>query len=286
MTLYGQRMVIPTALRAETLSKLHEGHQDIVRCRLRAKISVWWPGISKQLTGFIERCPECTRDAKPAREPLIPTSLPSYPWQKVAADIFTLKGQEYLVMVYFSRYPEVQKLKSTTPQGIVNVLKVAFARHGIPETFRSDNGPQFSSQEFKDFANKYNFQHCTSSPHFPSSNGQAERAVQTVKNLLKNATDPFLALLSYRATPLPWCGRSPSELLMGRKIRSTLPTSIMTLTPQWPYLNEFRQANQEYKQQQKRDFDERHRVRDLPDIPDNTDVWITTNGNPVAGRTV
>ena len=55
---------------------------------------------------------------------------------------------------------------------------------------------------------------------------------------------------------------------------------------QWPYLNEFRQANQEYKQQQKRDFDECHRVRDLPDIPDNTDVWITTNGNPVAGRTV
>ena len=92
--------------------------------------------------------------------------------------------------------------------------------------------------------------------------------------------------VSYRATPLPWCGRSPSELLMGRKIRSTLPTSTMTLTPQWPYLNEFRQANQEYKQQQKRDFDERHRVRDLPDIPDNTDVWITTNGNPVAGRTV
>ena len=287
LLMYGQRMVIPTALRAETLSKLHEGHQGIVRCRLRAKISVWWPGISKQLTSFIERCPECARDARPAREPLIPTSLPSYPWQKVAADIFTLKGQEYLVIVdYFSRYPEVQKLKSTTTQGIVNVLKAAFARHGIPETFRSDNGPQFSSQEFKDFANNYNFQHCTSSPHFPSSNGQAERAVQTVKNLLKNAADPFLALLSYRATPLPWCRRSPSELLMGRKIRSTLPTSTMTLTPQWPYLNEFRQANQEYKQQQKRDFDERHRVGDLPDIPDNTDVWITTNGNPVAGRTV
>ena len=259
LLMYGQRMVIPTALRAETLSKLHEGHQGIVRCRLRAKISVWWPGISKQLTSFIERCPECARDAKPAREPLIPTSLPSYPWQKVAADIFTLKGQEYLVIVdYFSRYPEVQKLKSTTTQGIVNVLKAAFARHGIPETFRSDNGPQFSSQEFKDFSSKYNFQHCTSRPHFPSSNGQAEKAAQTVKNLLKNATDPFLALLSYRATPLPWCGRSPSELLMGRKIQSTLPTSTMTLTPQWPYFNEFRQANQEYKQQQKRDFDERH----------------------------
>ena len=57
----------------------------------------------------------------------------------------------------------------------------------------------------------------TSSPHFPSSNGQTERAVQTVKNLLKNSTDPFLTLLSHRATPLPWYGRSPSEPIDGQE---------------------------------------------------------------------
>ena len=96
-------------------------------------------------------------------------------------------------MDYFSRYPEVQKLKSTTTQNVVNILKAAFTRYGIPEILRSDNGPQFSSQEFKNFVNNYQFQHDISSPHFPSSNGQAERAVQTVKNLLKNSTDPFLA---------------------------------------------------------------------------------------------
>ena len=100
-------------------------------CHLRAKISVWWPGISKQLASVIERCPECARDAKPAREPLILTSLPSYPWQKVAVDLFTLNGQEYLVIVdYFSRYPALQKLKWMTTQGIVNVLNAAYARHG------------------------------------------------------------------------------------------------------------------------------------------------------------
>ena len=287
LLMYGQRMVVPKALQTETLSKLHQGHQGIVRCRLRAKISVWWPGLAKQLANFIEKCLECARDAKPAREPLIPTSLPAYPWQNVAADIFNLKGEEYLVIVdYFSRYPEVQKLKSTTTQSVVNILKAAFARHGIPETFRSDNGPQFSSQEFAKFADKYQFQHTTSSPHFPSSNGQAERAVQTVKNLLKNSNDPFLALLSYRATPLPWCGRSPAELLMGRKIHSTLPMATPSLVPQWSYLQDFQQANDKFKKQQKRNYDKRHRVRDLPEIPDDTDVWITTGRNPVAGRTV
>ena len=63
----------------------------------------------KQLTDFIKKCPECARDTKPVREPLIPTSLPAYPWQKVAADTFNLKGEEYLAIAdYHSRNTEVQ----------------------------------------------------------------------------------------------------------------------------------------------------------------------------------
>ena len=73
---------------------------------------------------------------------------------------------------------------------------------------------------------------------------------------------------------------------MGRKIRSTLPMATHSLVPQWSYLDEFQQANERFKRQQKQDYDRRHRVRDLPEIPDNTDVWVTTGGNPVAGRTV
>ena len=287
LLMYGQRIVVPESLQTTTLQKLHEGHQGLTRCRLRARISVWWPGISKQLDTYIKRCPECARDAKQSKEPLIPTPLPAYPWQKVATDLFHLDGKDYIVLVdYFSRFPEVKRLQTTTTQSVVNTLKTMFARYGIPEVVRSDNGPQFSSKEFSQFAEKYNFQHITSSPHFPASNGQVERAVQTVKKLLKNAEDPFLALLAYRATPLPWCGRSPAELLMGRNIRSTLPVSKFALLPKWPYIQEFQQANQRLKLQQKTDYDRRHRVQDLPEIPNNTRVWVTTNGHPIAGRTI
>ena len=130
------------------------------------------------------------------------------------------------------------------------------------------------------------FKHTTSSPHYPASNGQAERAVQTVKQLLGKSTDPFIALLSYRSTPLPWCGRSPAELLMGRNIRSTLPQTTESLIPQWPYLSEFRQTNKSFKRKQKRDHDRCHRTQEVPDIRDNTNVWVTTDGHNTSGRTV
>ena len=287
LLMYEQRIVVPRSLQTETLQKLHEGHQGLTRCRLRAKLSVWWPGLSKQLKSYVENCPQCARDAKPSKEPLIPTSLPAYPWQKVAADLFYLNGNDYLVVIdYFSRFPEVKKLKSTSTQSIVNTLKTLFARYGIPEVFRSDNGPQFSSQEFAQFVRKYNIKHVTSSPHYPASNGQAERAVKTLKKLLRKSKDPFEALLAYRATPLPWCGRSPAELLMGRKIRSTLPVTSSTLVPEWPYLREFQRANETFKQRQKTDYDRRHRVRNLPEIPDNTSVWVRHGGSPIAGRTI
>ena len=80
------------------------------------------------------------------------------------------------------------------------------SQYGISEVLRSNSGPQFSSPEFTQFVQKYNFKHVTSSPHFSVSNGQAERAVKMVNKLLKDAEDPFLALLAYRATPLHYPG--------------------------------------------------------------------------------
>ena len=123
------------------------------------------------------------------------------------------------------------QLRSTTSGGVVEALKAIIARHGIPETVISDNGPQYASEEFAKFAVEYIFNHITSSPHFPQSNGHVERSVQTVKNLLVKSQDPYLAILMYRSTPLPWCGLSPAELLMGRRLRTNLPLVLDHLKP-------------------------------------------------------
>ena len=110
--------------------------------------------------------------------------------------------------------------------------------------------------------------------------------MKIVKRLLKEADDPFTALLSYRATPLPWAGRSPAELLMGRNIPTTIPQAEETLIPQWSYLKDFRRTNDKFKRAQKKHYDRRHRVCELPDLPNDTAVWITTDGNATAGRVV
>ena len=110
-------------------------------------------------------------------------------------------------------------------------MKSVFACHGIPQTLRTDNGPQYSSYEFKTFCKQYGIEHETSSPHFQSSNGEAECAIQTVKRLWKKTSDKHLALLDYRTTPLQCVNLSPSQLLMGRRPRNILPSCDSVLKP-------------------------------------------------------
>ena len=184
-------------------------------------------------------------------------------------------GKNYLLVTdYYSRYPEIVQLRSTTSSCIITACKSIFARYGTPELLISDNGPQFASQEFKDFAFAYNFEHKTSSPQYPQSNGQVERMVQTIKNLLKKSSDPYMALLSYRATPFLWCNLSPAELLMGRKVRTTLPQIKEHLVPQWQYPTQFRRRNKKFKQRQKMYYDRSHHTTQLPSLPNHTQVWV------------
>ena len=179
--------------------------------------SVWWPGVSVQTEEFVKKCSTCVKLTHPANEPMISSKLPKHPWERIATDLFELNKQTYILFVdYYSRYPEVIKLNSTTSTSVINAMKSVFSRHGIPRTVISDNGPQYDSVEMKQFASTYGFNHVTSSPYYPQSNGLAERMVKTIKSPIAETSDISLALLSYRATPLPWCRLSPAELLMGR----------------------------------------------------------------------
>lgn len=223
------RIVIPQTLRIDVLNRIYEGHLGIEKCKGRARESVYWPGLNKDIETLISECETCQKHrSKQTKEPMIAMELPTAPWQKVGMDLFNFKGKDYLVVIdYYSNVPEMALLTNMSSACVITHAKSVFARHGIPNTVVSDNGPCFSSNEWQRFAEQYDFHHVTSSPYFAQSNGQAEKGVPSLKQLLKTASDsnsdPYLALLSYRASPIQ-CGLSPAEPLMNRKLRTTLPS--------------------------------------------------------------
>ncbi len=118
-------------------------------------------------------------------EPLLPSTFPERAWQKVGTDIFHWEGKNYLLVVdYFSQFIEIMPLCQITFAMVITGLQSIFVRHGNPEVVVSGNGRQYTSEAFQEFSHRYYFDHITSRPHFPQSNGEAERAVQTIKGLL------------------------------------------------------------------------------------------------------
>ena len=236
LILFGTRLVVPKDRQQRVLESIHEGHLGVEKCKARARTCVYWPNMTKAIEQQVQSCSICNMyNRANQKEPLLSHSVPLRPWDKVGVDHFSLAAKDYLLVVdFFSKYPEVVMVDDKSAETTVAIMKKIFARHGVPTTVIADNVP-FNSRCFKEFATQWQFNLITSSPHFPQSNGLAERNVQTVKNLLKKAKesgcDPDLALLEFRNTPITGLNSSPAQLLMGRRLRSRLPMIPTCLDP-------------------------------------------------------
>ena len=161
------------------------------------------------------------------------------PWSKIGADLCELNNRSLLVICdYYSNYIEVARLSSVTSRSIIKEMKAVFARYGIPDIVVTDNGPQFASAEFSAFAKTWMFNHNTSSPYHPQSNGKAENAVRTVKCIFtkchESGQSEFLALLDWCNTPTEGVGNSPAQRLMGRHCKTLEPVAGTLLKPNYP----------------------------------------------------
>ena len=166
--------MIPASERSDIVKSLHESHIAVEGTLRRACDIVYWPGITAQLKDYLSKCGICNSyRAEQCKEPLKPHKVPNLPWEKVGVDLFMLDRQAFLIAVdYYSGYFEVQDLSHTTSSRVITVLKSGFARHGIPATMISDNGPHFNSEDFKSFSKEWDFHHITSSPYHAQSNGR------------------------------------------------------------------------------------------------------------------
>ena len=167
-------------------------------------------------------------------EPLKRTELPTQPWQDLAVDLLgPLPTGEYLLVVvdYFSRFFEVAVTKSVTSGKMISCLEAMFATHGLPLSIKTDNGPQFVSEEFEVYLRDNNIEHRTSSPLWSQANAEVERQNRSLLKAMRVAhsegrdwrKELQKFLLGYRSTPHTTTGVSPAKLLFGREIRSKLP---------------------------------------------------------------
>ncbi|UYV84041.1 K02A2.6-like [Cordylochernes scorpioides] len=229
--LWGNRVVIPPVLQGRTLEQLHETHPGIVQMKAIARSHVWWPGMDKAIENKVERCENCQlvrNNPKPS--PVHPWTAPVKPWSRIHVDYAgPFHGRTFLIVVdSMSKWPEAIIMDHCTATATVRVLRSLFAVHGLPDQVVSDNGRMFVGHEFQEFLRMNRVRHITSAPYHPQTNGQAERVVQTLKQLIrKNGWENISvtlprALFAMRTTPHGTTGLTPAELLMGRRLTTRM----------------------------------------------------------------
>ena len=195
-----------------------------------ARSYVWWPKIDSNIEDLVQSCSTCQQHrASPNKAPLHPWEYPRNPWSRIHIDhAGPFLGHYFLIIVdAYSKWIDAQIVPSISSESTIKILRLLFATHDIPEHLVSDNGSGFTSNEFLVFLSQNGIKHSQTSPYHPSSNGLAERAVRTVKQGIAKLESPIHTrltrfLLNYRITPQTSTGLSPSQLLMGRRLRTRL----------------------------------------------------------------
>uniref|UniRef100_H3B502 ribonuclease H n=1 Tax=Latimeria chalumnae TaxID=7897 RepID=H3B502_LATCH len=212
--LWGTRVVIPPKY------YLYDCHLRISQMKALAH----WPGLDQDIQNLVSQCAPCTLVwNQPAAMPLHPWSWATTPWEHIHIDYAKVDKQHFLVVIdVHSKWIEVFPTQVTTTEKTMSLLRHLFASYDLPRDLVSDNGPQFSSQEFKLFLKQDGVRYILSPPYYLASNGAAERAVQTFKKAwIKQSLHSVSAnlrlahfLFTYHNTPHMVTECTPAELFL------------------------------------------------------------------------
>lgn len=231
---FEHRVVVPDKLRPKILQDLHSAHLGIVKMKGIARSFVYWPGIDKDVESVAKSCVDCAKFANdPPKFREHQWQYPKGPWERIHVDYAgPFLGSMLLIITdAYSKWIDVKITSTSTSAATINILDELFASYGVPTTVVSDNGTCFSSSEFKEFLTTVGVKyHKFTAPYHPSTNGQAERSVQTVKGALKSLganrnnlrKQLNIFLRQYRIAPHSTTGKAPALLFLGRVFRTHL----------------------------------------------------------------
>lgn len=235
-----EKIVLPESLRSKAIELAHEAHQGMVRTKQRLRQIYWWPSMDRNVEEIIKQCAICIhsdRTAKPGVAPIESTPWPTEPWERLAVDIRGPDGSMGLssrfavvVIDYYSKWADVEFMQEVSGERVVDMFRRLFRRDGLPKCIVSDNGSQFIGKEFSAMIAELRLRHAKCPVFHAASNGLVERFNRTLGGFIATARleggrirDKVLAMVAtYNATPQATTGKSPAELLHGRRMRTRL----------------------------------------------------------------
>ena len=258
---------------------------------------MWFPNLNKKVREVIDRCNACqaTGQQNPS-EPMRITPTPDTPWHTVAIDF---KGpvpntSEYLLVVtdVYSKYPEVEVVRSTEAKTVIPQLDKIFARHGIPAPIKTDNGPPFKGKEFERYMALLGVNWKPSTPLWPQGNANTESIMKPLGKLLQLAKIENKSwrqelqkfLLSFRSTPHCTTKVAPCELLFNRTIRGKLP-ELTSKSNKVVNKHKMAKANIEtQKEKNKAYYDERKRAKEADINIEDTVICLQPARNKLSSK--
>lgn len=296
----GCRLVIPRKLRPRMLQLAHEGHPGETGMVTRLRDRVWWPNMDKEARKTVKECEGCRLVSRPsAPEPMTRRKMPNEPWIDIAMDFLgPLPSGDYLLVVvdYFSRFKEVCIMRKITTEDTIKNIEPIFVRQGYPRTITLDNGRQFISSEFDHYCHVRNIKLNHTAPYWPQANGEVERQNSSLLKRLKIShalnrnwrTDLLDYLMMYNTTPHSSTGRTPTELLRRKTIRSKIPSiNDIETAPSLDGEAQDRDAVRKYKGKTSEDQRRHARISDIQEGDRvllqnlNPTHKLTTNFSPV-----
>ena len=251
------RPLIPVSLREEVMNHLHSSHAGVTSMHARASNTVYWPNMRSDLTRKRAECSSCVHNApsNPSSPPM-PYEQPSYPFQSICSDFFTVSGTHYMAICdRYSGWLSLFNLAKDDSKHIITVLRNYFSCWGIPVTITTDGASIYVSQEIEEFLARYGVTHRVSSSYYPRGNKRSEVAVKSGKRLIMdnlghngslNSDKLARALMTHRNQTDPVSGLSPAQVIFGRQLRDHLPLQPEKFQPRAEWRQEADQREKTY----------------------------------------
>jgi len=223
---YRTKLYIPPQYRDAVLSEAHSTHQGRLAMQNSIVAEFWWPQMMQDIIRFLRNCDECIK-----KHPIKRSELSSWPesqkWERLHIDwaLTSQFGPVLIIVDACTNFIDAIPCTSRTTENVKKCLCRLFSFFSVPLSVVSDNAPEFLA--LKDWLAKLGIRLVNTPPYNPSSNGQAERAVKTIKYALRSYEpkigDKYLflqkVLLNHRASS---SDVSPAERLFGFKPRTTV----------------------------------------------------------------